>query len=104
MFPERLKKLRQAANLNQTELAEKIHTSPRTVSFLEKGVRSPSIDTLIAVAKLFDVSIDYLVGVSDIPHPNTPNSYDKKIYALSKEDRVQLDLFLDFLIYKAKVK
>ena len=104
MFPERLKKLRQAANLNQTELAEKIHVSPRTVSFLEKGDRSPSIDTLIAVAKLFDVSVDYLVGISDIPSSNIPNSYDKKIYALSKEDKQQLDLFLDFLSYKAKVK
>lgn len=104
MFPERLKTLRQAANLTQTELAEKILVSPRTVSFLEKGDRSPSIDTLIAVAKLFDVSVDYLLGITDIPIRNVPNSYDKKIYALSKEDKQQLDLFLDFLSYKAKVK
>ena len=104
MFPERLKKLRLNSALTQSELGEKLGLSARVVGFYEKGERSPNLDTLVSIAKYFEVSTDYLLGLTDTPASNLPNSYDKKIYALSKEDKQQLDLFLDFLSYKAKVK
>ena len=104
MFPERFKKLRLDSGLKQAELGEKLGLSARVVGFYEKGERSPNLDTLVSIAKYFEVSTDYLLGLTNTPAANVPNSYDKKIYALSKEDKQQLDLFLDFLSYKAKVK
>lgn len=61
-FSERLKELRFENNLTQAELAKKAGITQSGIAKWEAGVRSPSIDTLILLAKFFDCSIDYLVG------------------------------------------
>ncbi len=64
-FCERLVKLRKESGLMQKEIAQKLNTSTRRVSHLETGNIEPDLDTLIAIAKLFDVSTDYLLGLED---------------------------------------
>lgn len=61
-FPEILKEERIKANLKQTELGEKVKLSLKAISMYETGQREPKLNTLIALADFFDVSIDYLVG------------------------------------------
>ncbi len=64
-FSENLKMLRMEAGLLQKELAEKLGTARRNISFWEaKGVE-PDFDTLIRIAKFFDVRTDYLLGLED---------------------------------------
>lgn len=63
-FGEMLAELRQDANLTQKELADKLFVSKGTVSNYENGVHYPDIDKLIALADLFGVSTDYLLGRS----------------------------------------
>ena len=60
-----IKELRLAAKLTQTELAERIHISTSAVSSYEINVRQPSYDVLIKIAKLFNVTTDFLLGATD---------------------------------------
>lgn len=58
-----LKELRKEANLSQDQLGKKLGFSNQTVSFWESGKREPSLDALVSVAKFFDVSVDFLLGI-----------------------------------------
>ena len=62
----RLKELRENKRLNQAGLALKLSVSQSTISAYEIGERTPDLETLIAIANLFNVSIDYLVGLSEV--------------------------------------
>lgn len=61
----RLKELREKKRLNQEGLALKLSVSQSTISAYEVGERTPDLKTLVTIAKFFDVSIDYLVGLSE---------------------------------------
>lgn len=65
MFAQRLKKLRQEKNLLQSQLAEEIGISNRTISMYEQGNSEPNTEILIKLSHFFNVSIDYLVGNSN---------------------------------------
>jgi transcriptional regulator with XRE-family HTH domain len=62
----RLKVLREKWRLNQEGLAMKLNVSQSTVSAYEIGERTPDLEILIVIANFFDVSLDYLVGLSDV--------------------------------------
>jgi len=62
----RLKELREKRRLSQDGLALKLSVSQSTISAYEIGERTPDLETLIAIAKFFDVSLDYLVGLSEV--------------------------------------
>ena len=66
-FTERLKELRTEKNINQVELSAEIGVSKGIISLWETGLREPGMYSLIQLAKFFEVSIDYLVGISDYP-------------------------------------
>lgn len=60
-FDKNLKELRLEARLSQTELAEKLGVSQRTVSSWELGARQPDYDTLLKLARFFGVTTDDLL-------------------------------------------
>ena len=64
-FSERFKELRLEKGLTQVRLAKESGISQAGIAKWETGDRSPSVDCLIALAKYFKVSIDYLVGLED---------------------------------------
>ena len=64
-FSQRLKDLRLEAHLSQKELAQKMGVNQNTVSCWECGTRQPDYDTLVNIAKRFNVSTDYLLGIVD---------------------------------------
>ena len=65
-FSERVKHLRLEKGLTQLAVSEKIGLSSKfSYIFYERGIREPAIDRLIALADLFDVSLDYLVGFNE---------------------------------------
>lgn len=64
-FAERLKELRTDRGLNQIELSAAIEVSKGIISLWENGLREPGMFSLIQLAKFFDVSIDFLVGLND---------------------------------------
>lgn len=64
-FKDRLKELRAESGLTQKELAAKLSITRSAYSLYELGTREPSIVVLIDMAKFFEVTLDYLVGISD---------------------------------------
>lgn len=62
---ERLKDLRVRKELKQTELAEALGIEQGKISRLEKGGVTYSIDDLLTISKYFNVSTDYLLGLTD---------------------------------------
>lgn len=64
-FNERLKLLRKEKHLTQVQLAEFLKQSSRAYQYYEAGRSMPEFPNLVALADLFDVSLDYLVGRSE---------------------------------------
>ena len=61
-FGEILKDLRLEKGIGQVELAKSINVSKGIISLWENGLREPKLSNLVALAKFFKVSIDYLAG------------------------------------------
>ena len=68
-FGNNLKKYRQENGLTQEELAKKINTSRSNIANYENGKNMPSIDTLEKLSKVFNCSIEYLLGKSNKKNP-----------------------------------
>lgn len=76
-FNEVLKYLRKRDNLTQEELAQKLGISAAAIGLYEQKRRSPDNELLQKIAKLFRVSIDYLLGF-DSTHYTQTNNIKKK--------------------------
>ena len=64
-FAERLKELRIEKKIGQIQLAKEIGVSKGIISLWENGLREPTLSSLIALAKFFEVPLDYLAGISE---------------------------------------
>lgn len=62
-FGNRLKTLRIQSNLTQAQLAERLDLTKSVISAYETGLRMPSYDVMISIARIFKVTTDYLLGV-----------------------------------------
>lgn len=63
-FCGRLKELRKIKHLSTEKLGKELGVSNSTITRWENGVIFPSIDHLYNIAKFFDVSADYLIGLT----------------------------------------
>ena len=67
---QRIRNLREAAFITQKDFAERIGVAPSQLSRIESGeTKTISSDILIAIATEFDVSTDYLLGLSAFQKP-----------------------------------
>jgi len=64
MLSENIKKLRKSFHLSQVELARELGVSKQCVSNWENDNIQPSIDMLTKMAKFFNVSCDFLLGLN----------------------------------------
>jgi len=72
VFGGRLKALREKRGWTQQDLADRLNISRNTVAGYESKGKIPREDTLVAIANLFNVSTDYLLGRIDDPDPDAP--------------------------------
>jgi transcriptional regulator with XRE-family HTH domain len=110
-FNIRLKQLRQKHKLTQSELADILNLKPTAVSNYESRRNEPSFEKLISLSKYFDVSCDYLLGISDAYLPVGGEVLDKDIVEffsiyqqLSLENVKDLKNFAHYLLYKQELK
>lgn len=77
-FKDRLKELRKEFKKDRYEIANFLNVSYSTIAKYESGVRSPDKETLDKLASYFNVSVDYLLGRSDIRNLENNNKLTKK--------------------------
>ena len=63
-FGNNLRNLIEEKNMTQKELAARLNLAPSTIGSYVQNTREPDFDTLKLMAKIFDVSIDYLLDYS----------------------------------------
>lgn len=61
MLGARIAALRRSAGLSQAQLAAMLQISPSAMGMYEQGRREPSMDTLVALSRILQVSTDYLL-------------------------------------------
>lgn len=69
VFHTRLKELKEQSDLTQAKIAEQLGITPQAFSYIVNG-REPSYEVLTKIASLFNVSTDWLLGVSEIKTPD----------------------------------
>lgn len=87
----RLLELRTEKELSQREVAKRLFVSQGTYNNWENGKTQPSIEQLILLSKLFDVSIDYLVGNCDDVEVKVPKKTTHEV-CISIVDDIQNNL------------
>lgn len=102
---DNLKKLREDKKITQIKLSTDLGVSQELISRYELGSSFPQPNMLIKLANYFNCSVDYLLGITDIP--TTVKSLDKndielntiieKYNKLSYSKKEKLKCFLDFL-------
>ena len=65
VFGTRLKELRTEKHLSQQQLSQIFSVDRRTISNWENSLREPSLQTVVDIAKYFEVSADYLLGLEN---------------------------------------
>ncbi len=65
MFGQRIQEIRQEKGFTQTQFAELLSTTQSTVGKYEREELQPSVETIVKICKLFEVSADYLLGLED---------------------------------------
>lgn len=113
----RIKQLREENNWTQLELSEKMDCAMSSIAMYEKEIRKPSLEVLIRLSEIFNCSIDYLLGKSDIRNPEKKQEIDanKILVGLSsqfnklseesqKKVKEQIELLLENEELKRKLK
>ncbi len=67
-FGVRLKELREAKHLSQTDVAERLDVTRSTVSGYECNTITPSVEQLVKLAVLYNTSLDYMMGMENRRH------------------------------------
>lgn len=81
MFPKRLKKLRKENRYSQEYMAEQLNVSRQSYSRYENGDSQPEFSTLIRIADIFNVSLDYLLCRTDSKHNiSVMHKYNQDLY------------------------
>lgn len=66
-YYERLKPVREDHDLTQADIANLLQTTRQQVSKWETGMQMMGVDKYIALAKYYNISVDYLLGLIDTP-------------------------------------
>ncbi|SKC49469.1 helix-turn-helix domain-containing protein [Maledivibacter halophilus] len=104
-FSSRLKKLRKNRELTQEEFGRKINKTRSTIAGYETERKEPDYETLKSIADFFDVSLDYLLGRSDIvKYEKTIESDDIiNIKEFPDEAKKQIKEYIEFIKQKYNV-
>jgi transcriptional regulator with XRE-family HTH domain len=65
IFAQRITHLRKMSHMTQQELSDKLHMDRSTYAYYETGKTTPNFDTLQRIARVFAVSVDFLLGNTD---------------------------------------
>ena len=106
-----LKKIREERKITQIKLSTDLGVSQELISRYEIGSSFPQPNMLIRLSQYFNCSVDYLLGLTDIPTPikylladynNEDYEFINKYNQLSNEDKLHIDSYISFLLNSNK--
>ena len=103
MIGERLLELRKDAGLTQDDLAAILRINKHSISSYERDKSEPPDAIKIAIARYFNVSVDYLLGLTEIPQPldRQENSF-RLPKGFPARSVTELRHYAEYLLTKAK--
>ena len=101
---ERLKEARKDAGLTQEELAQKLHLSLSAIKSYEQNISAPDDETKVAIAKMFNISLDYLLGAIDEEIPLNNQKTIRLPKALTQRSIQNLREYIELLVLRDSVK
>ena len=84
MIDQKIKTLREKRGITQSELANQLGITRSGVNAWEMGISTPSTQYIITLAKFFNVSTDYLLGLSDTATISVEGLSDREIGSLAE--------------------
>ena len=82
----RIKLLRKEKHYTQIRLSIELEVSQEAISAYEKGKYYPSVETLLKLSKIFNASIDYILGLSEVRNPQLSERlsfYERQLFLLT---------------------
>lgn len=101
-----MKKIRESLQLTQVKVANDLKLSRQVYNFYENGKRNPDMQTLIKIADYYGVSIDYLLGRTNVIKPENIDENDllAKLNTADSETKASVEQFLNYLLYEKERK
>jgi len=98
-----LKEIRVSRKLKVQEVSDYLCCLPSVYSRYESGKREPSVDVLLKLSKLYQVSVDYLIGNDEAIDTSITKEEAKVITAMRRADeRARMDALALFELHKVK--
>lgn len=105
---ERIRQLRLERKWSQVELAEKVGVHQKQISAYERGANNPSTDVLLKLAKVFDVTVDYLAAYESKSKTDFKDrqllDYFRKIDEFPEDQRRVVKEILDLVVVKQTMR
>lgn len=99
MIGERLAEIRKDHSDKQTDLAQKLNVTVSTVRSWEQEKSSPSHETLVHICRLYHISSDYLLGLSDIDPAYIQH---QRLNNFTKRELAELKNYEEYLMWKKR--
>lgn len=92
-FGEILRSLRLERNITQKDLANRLSISPSTVGMYEQNRRFPDADILVKLSSIFDVTVDYLLGIEEVKSKEYMycNDISNRIASIASQSKKNID-------------
>ena len=108
-FGDKLRELRRRKKWSQDELGSKVGIHGRHIGKYENGQVMPNAETLIKIAKVFDVSVDYLLF--DSPSQTPQEIYDNELLEylaevskMDEQDKLVIKSLIEAYVKKKKIE
>ncbi len=103
-FPERLVLLRKERKISQGELAKRVGIHTNILGRYERGETTPNIDMAVKLADALGVSLDYLIGKTDIELDKSILDKVIAIQKLPEDDKHCIMYSIDGLLQHASIR
>ncbi len=88
---KRLRALREGKGLKQVDIAKMLGVSRTTYTQYETEKSEPDLATVAKLAEFFNTTTDYLLGISDDPHPPDPDIKDSPLAFMGNTNGINLE-------------
>ena len=103
-FGKRVAEIRKERNLSQAELAELIGSKAPVVGRYERGSSTPSVKIATKIARALNITLDYLVGNTDVDFEQDLLKRMQHIHNMPTEEKEKIFMVIDALIRDYKVR